>query len=191
MEDLDDALFDYMLGFIPPEDACKLAILSTTLRNLVDRSLRWKTWCEQDSPSLTTPLAKELVEAHYGAGHPCGYKRLFQRLSIKRCARLKPSCECQMINGEALFDFVMMVDVYLDDEGILFCSAESSELGQELRGCIDPNCQDFKQACGAVLKVAHKFVRRGLSDLDWKFSCFVGRDNVSRVLLKNVLRRWL
>eukprot|EP00243_Klebsormidium_subtile_P002060 TRINITY_DN13917_c0_g1_i1.p1 TRINITY_DN13917_c0_g1~~TRINITY_DN13917_c0_g1_i1.p1 ORF type:complete len:336 (-),score=24.64 TRINITY_DN13917_c0_g1_i1:209-1216(-) len=152
--------FGGMLGFTTPEDACKLAVPSTTLRGRVNRSLCWKTWCEQDSPSLTTPVAEELVKAHYGARQPGNYKNLFQRLSIQRCASLKPSCECQ-VKGEALFDFVMLVDVYLNDEGILYCSTESSEFGQELRGCRAPDCQDFEQECGAILKGAHKSLRQG------------------------------
>lgn len=158
MEDLDESLFDYLLGFLDPKNACKLAVLSTTLRDWVERSLCWETWCEQDCPSLTTPIAKELVKMHYGSERSRGYKQLFQRLSLERSSELEPGCNRQ-IENESLSDFVMLVDIYLNDEGILFCSVESSELGQKMQGCRKPDCQDFEE-CGAVLKGAHKSVRQ-------------------------------
>lgn len=160
MERLDESLFGYLLGSMTPESACKLAVLSTNFRDWVNRSPFWETWCERDSPSLTTPIAKELLKQHYGARQSRSYKDLFQRLSIKRCARLRPSCECQ-INGEGLFDFIMLVDVFLDDEGVLFCSVESSELGKELQACRKDDCQDYEEECGSVLKGAHKSARQG------------------------------
>lgn len=175
MEDLDDYLFDYVLGLLTPEDACKLAVLSTALKGSVERSLHWKTWCEQDSPSLTTATAKDLAITHYGERQSRNYKHLFQRLATKRCAKVEPSRECQ-IEGEGLSDFVMLVDVYLNDEGVLFCSVESSQLGQELRGCTNPTCrnceQDCQQDCEASLKGAHKVLSEG------KLSSIIGQKMV-------------
>lgn len=92
MDWLDGRTFDRLLSFLTPKDACKLAVQSTRLADLVGASaLLWKTWCEQDSPSLKTCPAREAVAAHCGAvcerGVRTAYKQLFRKLSGSRSDR--------------------------------------------------------------------------------------------------------
>jgi hypothetical protein len=149
MEMLHASVFDRLLSLLTPEEACSLAVVSKTLRELVGDSAIWRDWCERDCPSLKTSPARELVALHYGA-HAVGererYKELFRKLARSRCREMtctaswyrQIACHCKPPIETVLpkiEDFILLMDVYVNDEGLLFCSADGSELETDWRGC--------------------------------------------------------
>ncbi|GAQ77877.1 hypothetical protein KFL_000050140 [Klebsormidium nitens] len=156
MEALDAPLFDYLLSFLTPEEACSLTLLSRSFKQALDESLAWKTFCERHSPSITTSPAREVVIKHYG-GSAGGrlYKELFLKLRAKRPRKTQ---DCDIPQRGPLPShfsaYVMLMDVYLDGVGCVFCSAESSELEEEFQGCQEE--WEFKHpknvGCKAVVK---------------------------------------
>lgn len=146
METLHASVFDRLLSLLTPEDACSLAVVSKTLRGWVEDSALWKVWCERDCPSLTTSPARELVASLYGA-HAVGkretYEELFRKLARSRCREmtarnLQIACHCKPPIETVLpkfEDFIILMDIYVGDKGLLFCSADGSELETDCRGC--------------------------------------------------------
>jgi hypothetical protein len=82
--DMQADIFEVILSFLGPKDACSLASVSRTFCDWVDSSVMWKEWCEKACPSIEDPPAKAFVEALYGAKAKAGrsYKQLF--LELKR-----------------------------------------------------------------------------------------------------------
>ncbi|GAQ80682.1 hypothetical protein KFL_000590350 [Klebsormidium nitens] len=167
MEYLDAPTFDHLLGFLAPEHACKLAVQSKALNELVGDSLLWKTWCEEDSPSLKTSPARELVAARYAAavcarGARATYKQLFTKLAEKRSGLLNAearSCTCKSetpLNME-LSAYVMLMDVYVAGRGLLFCSTECavSDYGCQPAGCQPAWKQTVRNVCKADMNGMH------------------------------------
>lgn len=138
METLDAPLFDHLLSFITPGKACNLAVCSKTLKELVDRSCMWKTWCERECPSLTTSPAREHVRAHYDGEGDVRYKQLYAKLGKQRCDKLDSSsrlCICRnKKKAVELSDYVMLMDVHVRGEGLLFCSADGTEMDPNVQG---------------------------------------------------------
>ncbi|GAQ77891.1 hypothetical protein KFL_000050280 [Klebsormidium nitens] len=138
LEALDAPLLDHLLSFLTPNEACKLAVCSKTLKGLIDTSLLWKTWCERECPSLTTSPARELVRAHYGAEGDVRHKQLYAKLGKQRCDKIVSNAsECISKSKKKeveLSDYVMLMDVHVGGEGLLFCSAEGSEMDPNFQG---------------------------------------------------------
>ncbi|GAQ80391.1 hypothetical protein KFL_000530185 [Klebsormidium nitens] len=131
MDRLDAPLVDHLLTLLGPAGACRVAVLSKDHKELVETNSLWKTWCERESPSLTTSPAKEYVEAFYG--NRASYKKLFAKLSRERSGasvkwNLNKDAAVGKNRGSKLSDYVMLMDVYLRGESFVFCSAECSEL---------------------------------------------------------------
>jgi hypothetical protein len=133
-------IFEVILSFLGPKDACSLASVSRTFRNWVDSSVMWEEWCEKACPSIKDPPAKTFVEALYGANAKAGrsYKQLF--LDLKRSLHRKPSHYTEQRSetcSEILFDIrnhVMLMDVYVSiagKEGVLSCSADGRFLAND------------------------------------------------------------
>lgn len=130
MDTLDAPLFDDMMNLLGPAGACRLAVLSKDLKELVETNGLWKTWCEREYPSLTTSPAKELVEALYGT---CGYKKLFGKLTQGRGrapadGKMNKDAAVRKNKGSGLSAYIMLMDVHLRGEDFAFCSAECSEM---------------------------------------------------------------
>jgi hypothetical protein len=134
MEQLDAAVFDVLLKFLTPKDAGRLGAVSRTQRRLVDGSLWWKEWCEQDSPSLKAFPASEIVEFHYNKDGGRGYKRLLSKLVGGFCSESKP-CQCSKSTGRVALPeseaYVMLMDVYVRGEAVLSCSADGADLDKD------------------------------------------------------------
>lgn len=142
MEKLDAPLFDYLLDkFLAPQEACTLAAVSRTLKTWVDGSLVWKAWCEKDTPSIKTSPARELVDAFHCSGDGSqGYKQLFLSLSGKRCDVQAATSGTGITTGNSsklpdLADYIMLMDVHVKGEGLLYCSADCTELERTSAGC--------------------------------------------------------
>jgi hypothetical protein len=154
MEQFDAAVFDVIMSFLNPEDACCMACVSTALRSLVEESLRWKEWCERACPSLKSSPAKELLSAHFSraadAAGP-GYRRLYIKLATKR----RPGCSKPFLDDSMmsfgwqgtsvmlprLEGFLMLMDIYnLEGECIISCSANAEVLSDVEKGAmfLDP-----------------------------------------------------
>jgi hypothetical protein len=86
MEQFDAAVFDVIMSFLNPEDACCMGCVSTRLRSLVEESLRWKEWCERACQSRKSSPAKELLSKHFSRAADAGpgYRRLYIKLATKR-----------------------------------------------------------------------------------------------------------
>lgn len=131
-------IFEVILSFLRPEDACSLARVSKTFCNWVDSSVMWKEWCEKACPSIKDPPAKAFVEALYGAKAKAGrsYKQLF--LELKRSLHRKPFHYIQQRSGTSkiLFDikdYVVLMDVYVNiasKEEVLSFSADGRDLAK-------------------------------------------------------------
>jgi hypothetical protein len=171
MEQLDALLFDYLLGkFLAPQEACTLAAVSRTLKTWVDGSLVWKAWCEKDTPSIKTSPARELVEALYCSGDgSVKYKQLFLRLSGKRCVNVQAATSgtgittgnCSKLPD--LADYIMLMDVHVKGEGLLYCSADCTELERTSAGCEED--WEYDSEVGTCKAVVRGIVDPG-SDLE-------------------------
>lgn len=160
METLDAHVFDEVLRHlkVTPAEACRLAVVSKTIRALVKQSslCSWKDWCERACPSLKTSPAKELVSAHDE------YMELFSKLATlsKERGVLKTRdyrCELAGAHNEILnlSDFIMLMDIYVEGKGIVFCSAEGTELDPSVKGFQEE--EDFERykdgyRCRAVVQ---------------------------------------
>ncbi|GAQ83109.1 hypothetical protein KFL_001360060 [Klebsormidium nitens] len=160
----------YWKGFLTAKEACSLALQSVALRQAVDESTLWKTWCERLNPSITTSPAKELVQRLYGVrsgeNKSSAYKQLYRRLSGRRgaCDKASRNEEGASSSDDVsdLSGYVMLMDIYWEGEGRLFCSAEASELDRSFQGCQED--WEFNHSenrgCKAVVKLLHGPVGR-------------------------------
>lgn len=162
MEALDAPLFDHLLGFFQPDDASKLAVCSKMLQGLINGSAVWKTCCEHECPSLTTSPARELVRAHCGAESDVGYKQLYAKLGNRRGDNIASSAKEPICRGKGgkveLSDYVMLMDVHVRGQALLFCSADGSEMDPSFQGRQEDwefdNPRDRK--CMAVVAGTHE-----------------------------------
>jgi hypothetical protein len=160
METLDENLLDLLLSFLTPKEAVCLGCVSKSLRVLSEGSLRWKEWCEQACPALKTFPAMELVSAHFEkANRGPGFYGLFLELSTERRSSVQlPSvfeqnagqCKESALQSPKLGDSLMIMDVFLEGECILSCSAGAEALSCAERELAvtesgwEPDLEEFK-----------------------------------------------
>lgn len=113
-------MFGILLKFVAPKDACRLGATSKTFLRWTERSARWKGWCEDACPSITTSPAQDIVRAHCERTESAyerarAYKRLYAAL-MQGAGILQESSPVPSWSDfvAQLQDSVLLVDVFAD-----------------------------------------------------------------------------
>ncbi|GAQ88823.1 hypothetical protein KFL_004620040 [Klebsormidium nitens] len=160
METLHEPVFNKILDLLPLRDMCSLECVSKTLQRWVvtRHGQLWQGWCERACPSILVSPAKKIFSAQYKS-----YKHLFFRLQRadelveergkeegRRVAEFNP-LGLGAQNPE-LDDYVVLVDVSLGDEGILFQSADGKTVRLDRMVADSSGGKRYRGDCTGVCK---------------------------------------
>lgn len=80
MENLDEALFDRLMGLLSPKECASLSGVCVLFRWRVERCSQWKAWCYRDFPRLARPAVRDFIEEGITEAH--SFKSLYNELSM-------------------------------------------------------------------------------------------------------------
>lgn len=160
MESLHEPVFNKILDLLTLRDMCSLECVSKTLQRWVvtRHGHLWKVWCERACPSILVSPAKEIFAAQYAS-----HKHLFFRLQRAdelagvggedqgpRVAQFNPLG--LGVQNPELDDYVLLIDVSLGDEGVLFQSADGKTVRLDRMIVDSSGSKSYRGDCQGVCK---------------------------------------
>lgn len=148
MEELDDGLFNHLLGYLGAEDAACLGSVSTLFKGWVGRSDWWKVWCKEEIPAFKTPASCSFLEEIFATGcNASGYKDVYAGFRN----RVLVSVRGLMTFGEQGYG-ALLLDLTVDGVCLLSCTEANVEvnLNGKRRHDWDPYDLSVTRACGLI-----------------------------------------